>query len=79
MKSVGAEELGPFAQTVLDELAGLKLPFIMTRHGQPVAIVSPLSQVASGGEILGALKGSVLSYTDALSPVGEPGDWDSLS
>lgn len=79
MKSIGAEDLGPFAETVIDELAGGKQPFIVTRHGRPVAIVSPLYQAVTGNGILGALKGSVLSYTDALSPVGEPQDWDSLS
>jgi antitoxin (DNA-binding transcriptional repressor) of toxin-antitoxin stability system len=56
----------------LRQIAGLRL--VVTRHGKPVAEISPPS---SRGASVNALKGSILQQEDLLSPVS--GTWDSAN
>lgn len=62
---------------LIDEMRDDGETVIVTKHGKPVAMVSPLRQDEAGG-IIGALKGTVLRYDDPFAPALEDGAWDAL-
>ena len=52
-----------------------KKPLIITHVGKPVAKIVPFKE--DSATVLKSLRGTVLSYTDPLKPVGE-NDWEIL-
>lgn len=58
-------------------MAGDGEPIIITKRGKPVAVLSPIAEAAGETSIIGAMKGSVLSYDDPFSPVIATGEWDA--
>ena len=62
---------------LIDEMHDDGEPVIVTKHGRPVAMVSPLRQDPASG-IVGALKGTVLRYDDPFAPAVEDSAWDAL-
>jgi prevent-host-death family protein len=72
-KSVAATEFKTHCLALLEEVRQTRQPLLVTRHGKPVAEISPY--VPKGGEEMNPLKGSVLHEGDVLSPIDEK--WDS--
>ena len=62
---------------LIDEMREDGEAVIVTKHGKPVAMVSPVRPEEKGG-IVGALRGSVLRYEDPFSPVLEDDAWNAL-
>ena len=62
---------------LIDEMREDGETVIVTKHGKPVAMVSPLRQDETGG-IVGALSGSVLRYDDPFAPAVEDDAWNAL-
>ena len=62
---------------LIDEMREDGETVIVTKHGKPVAMVSPLRQDETGG-IVGALRGSVLRYDDPFAPAVEDDAWNAL-
>ena len=62
---------------LIDEMREDGEAVIVTKHGKPVAMVSPLRQDETGG-IVGALSGSVLRYDDPFAPAVEDDAWNAL-
>ena len=62
---------------LIDEMREDGEAVIVTKHGKPVAMVSPLRTDEKGG-IVGALKGSVLRYDDPFAPAVEDDAWNAL-
>ena len=62
---------------LIDEMRDDGEAVIVTKHGKPVAMVSPLRPDEAGG-IIGALKGTVLRYDDPFAPALEDDAWDAL-
>ena len=62
---------------LIDEMREDGEAVIVTKHGKPVAMVSPLRQDETGG-IVGALSGSVLRYDDPFAPALEDDAWNAL-
>ena len=62
---------------LIDEMREDGEAVIVTKHGKPVAMVSPLRLDKTGG-IVGALRGSVLRYDDPFAPAVEDDAWNAL-
>ena len=62
---------------LIDEMREDGEAVIVTKHGRPVAMVSPLRPDETGG-IVGALRGSVLRYDDPFAPAVEDDAWNAL-
>jgi len=58
---------------LLDQVAQDRQPLIITKHGKPVAQLTPLPEQE---DIVGSMKGSVLWIGDILSPIDV--DWDAM-
>lgn len=74
-KAVGATEFKAKCLNLIEQMTGDGEPIIITKRGKPVAILSPVPEIAAGTSIIGAMKGTVLSYDDPFSPVIEAGAW----
>ncbi len=75
-KSVGAAEFKAKCLNLIEQMAGDGEPIIITKRGKPVAVLSPVPETAARTSIIGAMKGSVLTYDDPFSPAIEAGEWD---
>ena len=75
MKTVSATEFKSRCLALLEEVRRTRRPLLVTRHGKPVAEISPHVPVKT--EAGNPLKGSILSQDDLVSPVDVR--WDSLS
>jgi prevent-host-death family protein len=72
-KSVAATEFKAHCLALLEEVRQTRQPLLVTRHGKPVAEISPY--MPKSREEMNPLKGSVLHEGDVLSPIDEK--WDS--
>jgi prevent-host-death family protein len=72
-KAVAAAEFKARGLAFLEEVRRTRRPLLVTRHGRPVAEISPY--VSKKGRSANPLKGSILFQGDLISPVGEK--WDS--
>ena len=59
---------------VIKQMKTDREPLTITNRGRPVAMLSPLPP-AEGKSLVGALRGSVLSYDDPFRPATEASDW----
>jgi len=76
-KAVGAAEFKAKCLNLIEQMAGDGEPITITKRGKPVAVLSPVSDAATSTSIIGAMKGSVLTYDDPFSPVIEADHWDA--
>lgn len=70
-KMVAATEFKAHCLALLEEVRQTRQPLLVTRHGKPVAEVSPYMPK----EQANPLKGSILFEGDVISPLEEK--WDS--
>jgi len=75
-KTVGAARFKADCLRLIDEMSKDRQPVTITRHGRPVAVLSPPSPVGPLS-IIGAMKGSVLRYDDPFAPAADPKDWSA--
>ena len=64
--SIGAGEFKARCLKLLDEVAQTRQPLIITKHGKPVAQLTPLPPKKSP---FGLMAGSVLYEGDIISPI----------
>jgi prevent-host-death family protein len=72
-KTVAAAEFKARCLALLEEVRQTRQPLLVTRHGKPVAEISPV--VARNDTNKNPLKDSVLFQGDLVSPLDER--WDS--
>jgi prevent-host-death family protein len=72
-KMVAATEFKAHCLALLEEVRQTRQPLLVTRHGKPVAEVSPY--MPKDTEQTNPLKGSILFEGDVISPLNEK--WDS--
>jgi antitoxin (DNA-binding transcriptional repressor) of toxin-antitoxin stability system len=73
-KSVEATEFKATCLRMNDEMKADGEHVFITRHGKPVAVLSP-AVPAESKSVFGALKGSVLRYDDPFAPAADADDW----
>jgi len=73
--------ISKFKATCLRLLSNVKKtgqPLLVTRKGEPVALVSPPPPPAKSKAWLGTMKGIVDIKGDIISPVSDENDWEVL-
>lgn len=70
-KTIGAAAFKATCLNLIETMSRDGEPVVITKHGKPVAILSPIRDRVPAS-IIGALKGSVQHYDDPFSPVIEP-------
>lgn len=78
MKTIGAAEFKARCLRVIGRMNKDREPVTITNRGRPVAVLSPLPAVNEQSSIIGALRGSVLTYDDPFLPALDPSDWTAL-
>ena len=74
-KSIPATEFKAHCLALLEEVRQTRQSLLVTRHGKPVAEISPYTAKEHGGE--NPLKGSIVHQGDLISPLNEK--WDSAT
>lgn len=78
-KTVGVAVFRRTCARLIAQVSEEREPITITRHGRPVALLTPVPRPDDGGEpIIGALKGSVLGYDDPCAPTADPAEWDAV-
>lgn len=78
-KSIGAAEFKAKCLNLIDQMANDAEPIVITKRGKPVAVLSPIQDASGHVSIIGAMKGSVLTYDDPFSPVIASSEWDAAN
>jgi prevent-host-death family protein len=71
--TIGAGEFKAKCLKLLDEVAQKRDTLIITKHGKPVAQVSP---IPAKEDIVGSMRGSVVWMGDIISPIDV--EWDAM-
>jgi prevent-host-death family protein len=74
-KRIPATEFKAHCLALLEEVRQTRQSLLVTRHGKPVAEISPYTPKNDAGE--NPLKGSILYQGDLISPLNEK--WDSAT
>jgi prevent-host-death family protein len=74
--TIAAGEFKAKCLKLLDEVAQTRQTLVITKHGKPVAQVTPMKQKPERKGIVGSMKGSVLWEGDIISPIGV--EWDAM-
>jgi prevent-host-death family protein len=74
-KSISATQFKAHCLALLEEVRRTRQSLLVTRHGKPVAEISPFAPKAKAEE--NPLKGSILHQGDLISPLNER--WDSAT
>lgn len=77
-RTIGAAEFKATCLRVIKQMNQDREPVVVTRHGQPVAIVSPVVADPERPLVVGAMRGSVLRYDDPFEPAADPAEWSAL-
>ena len=76
MKTIAATEFKARCLRVIKQMSADREPVTITNRGRPVAVLSPPPRMGDR-PLIGALRGSVLSFDDPFSPLTEPSDWSA--
>jgi len=52
-------------------------PFLVTKRGEPVAMITPPPSPPKAKSAFGCMKGTIVIKGDIISPIGED-DWEAL-
>lgn len=77
-KTIGAAAFKATCLRVIKQINRDGESVVVTRHGRPVAVVSPAPADAESPLLVGAMRGSVLGYDDPFEPAADPADWTAL-
>ena len=75
MKTMAATEFKARCLRVIGQMCEDREPVTITKHGRPLAVLSPLPPARGAASIVGAMRGSVLAYDDPFRPAADPADW----
>ena len=75
MKTITVTEFKAKCLRLIRQMVKNHESMTITKHGRPVAILSPLPQATETPSIVGAMPGSVLAYSEPFEPVADPSDW----
>ena len=76
-KSIAASEFQAKCLRIINVMGEDGEPVTITNRGRPVAVLSPVRPEGEDRSIIGAMKGSVLSYDDPFLPALHPADWNA--
>ena len=76
MKTVAAGKFKTDCLALMDEVKAKREPVLITKHGKPVAMLTPVEEKAD--PIFGFWKGKGRVVGDIVSPIVPLEDWDAL-
>jgi len=76
MKTVAAGKFKTNCLAIMDEVKAKREPVLITKHGKPVAVLSPIEE--KDDPIFGFYKGKIEIKGDIVSPIIPLEDWDAL-
>ena len=77
MKTIAATEFKAKCLNLIGQIVKDREPVTITKHGQPVAILSPLPQTNQIASIVGSMRDSVLEYSKPFQPATKSSDWSA--
>ena len=77
--TIAISEFKATCLAVLERVRRTGTPVVVTRHGEPIAEVIPLSVASTGNTWLGAMRGTATIVGDLVAPASNVTDWDALS
>ena len=78
VKTITATEFKAKCLRVIGDMGKDREPITITKHGQPVAMLTPHPQTSEMPSIIGAMRGSVIVYSEPFQPAAEPSDWTAM-
>ena len=75
--TIAISELKATCLALLDQVRRTATSVVVTKRGVPIAEIVPPSAAATGGDWIGAMRGSATFLDDLIAPVAEPGEWDA--
>jgi prevent-host-death family protein len=79
MKELSISKFKATCLAVLERVRTTGEPVLITKRGEPVAEVIPVSRPRDGKRRLGSLAGRGTVVGDIVSPVVESQEWESIS
>ena len=76
-KTIGAAQFKATCPRVIKQMNQDREPVVVTKHGRPVAVLSPVPPDPEGPLVVGVMRGSVLRYDDPFEPAADPADWSA--
>ena len=78
-RTMGVAAFRKACTQMIAQVAEDRQPVTITKHGRPVAVLSP---TPAGDDdkprIIGAMRGSVSRYDDPFAPAVDPSEWEAL-
>ena len=53
-------------------------PVVITRHGKPVARLSPIDDPEPHAPLFGSMQHTIVGYGDIIAPAADLEEWDAL-
>lgn len=76
MRTLAAGKFKAQCLAIMDEVKAKREPVLITKHGKPVAMLTPVEEVDD--PIFGCLAGMASITGDIVSPAFELEEWDML-
>ncbi len=79
VRHVGAVEFEATCMTIIERMTDDGEPVIVTKGGEPVAMVTPLARPKRHRSMIGALKAPDYGFDDPYGQIASPADWNAQS
>ena len=76
MKTLAAGKFKTNCLAIMDEVKAKREPVLITKHGKPVAMLTPVEQIDD--PIFGFMQDKATIVGDIVSPIVPLEDWDCL-
>lgn len=76
-KTIAAARFKAECLRLIEQMRHDREPVTITRHGKPVAVLSPVPEQDGANPLIGALRGTVLRYDEPFAPAADPDDWNA--
>jgi prevent-host-death family protein len=76
VKTFAAGKFKTNCLAIMDEVKAKREPVLITKHGKPVAMLTPVKE--TDDPIFGFYKGKIKIVGDIVSPIIPLEDWDAL-
>lgn len=78
LRSVAATQFKAECLRLIDEIGASGESLTITRHGKPVAVISPVREAAPTG-LIGARRGRVTRYDEPFAPATDTDAWTATA
>ena len=75
VKTIAAAEFKAKCLRVIGQMCEDREPVTITKHGRPLAVLSPYPPANGTALIVGAMRGSVMGCDGPFRPAADPADW----